>query len=344
MEKKYFFYISSSEELKTERRELVKIITELGAVPVTMDILDFDEAESQGLIKKSISESDYFINLTAHKCGAMIGKTSVAELEFSIAEKLKVPILSFVIDEKARWKASKKEKEKTMQKALDVFKKRLREHTNANWITSADLRQKALALLIRELTLNPGQGWIRGDEAVTPTTANELARLIRENEQLKHQINIEGGNLMSRLRTQIKTCLKMLAANKISLSFWYVSGDNWENTKVFRYLKLFKLLIPELYTAKTTSELSRFLGNILNPDLEKTVRKDFPAPTNTVKKIMADFTLLKLIRSFKESKNGFVGDDEAWEVTEFGREVFAAYRLRQMNRVMQRLDSHKEQN
>ena len=341
MKKKYFIYISSTEELKTERRELIKIITELDAVPVTLDGFDVSETENQGFIKKAISESDYFINLTAYNCGVMNGKNYVMDLELSLAEKLKIPVISFIIDPKARWKAAKKEKDKTAIKALELFKKRLMEHSYAHWLNSADLRLKALTLISRELSLNPGQGWIRGDDAVTPATANELARLIRENEQLRTRIILCDDNHYSRQKSQIKTCLKMLASNRISLSFWYVSGENWENTKVFRYLQLFKLLAPELYIPKTTSELSRFLGNILNPNLEKTVRKDFPTPTNTIKKITADLCLLRLVRSLKEGRNNTSGEDEAWEITEYGREVFTVYRLRQMSKNMAKNQEQK---
>ncbi|MDR0878993.1 MAG: hypothetical protein LBN21_13175, partial [Treponema sp.] len=66
----------------------------------------------------------------------------------------------------------------------------------------------------------------------------------------------------------------------------------------------------------------------LNPDLEKTVRKDYPTPSNTVKKIMADFTLLKLVKCRNSGQN----DNEAWEVTEYGKELYSAYRMRQLER------------
>ena len=52
----------------------------------------------------------------------------------------------------------------------------------------------------------------------------------------------------------------------------------------------------------------------------------YPTPSNTIKKIMADFTLLKLVKCSGS------GENEAWGMTEFGQEVFAAYRLRQMER------------
>jgi hypothetical protein len=335
MPKKYFVFISSTlDDLKTERRELIKVVTELGAVPITMD--GFNISESGGeLIKKAIEESDYFVNLTAYKCGPSVGRSFATEIEFTWAEKYSIPVISFIIDEKARWKAAKKETQSGAIKDLENFKKRLKEHSSDTWISTADLSQKATALLVRKMNLNPREGWIRGHDAIDPSVTNELGRLLRENESLKRHIRMESGGSAGRLDEQINENLKVLAMNKISLSFWYTTSDNWENTGKFRYLRLFKLLAPELNTAKTTSDISRFLGNILNPDLGKIVRKDYPTPTNTIKKIMADFSLLKLVRS-GDTKNG---DDEAWEITEYGMELFAAYRLRQMDRALRKIQN-----
>jgi hypothetical protein len=71
---------------------------------------------------------------------------------------------------------------------------------------------------------------------------------------------------------------------------------------------------------------------VLNPDLEKTVRKDYPTPSNTVKKIMADFSMLKLVRSVS-SADGTVGD-EIWEITDYGKELFSVYRMRQLEKAL----------
>ncbi|MCL2832894.1 MAG: DUF4062 domain-containing protein [Treponema sp.] len=334
MFKKYQIYFSSAlDDLKNERKELLKIITELGAIPVSMENFDINSAEDLELIKKAIQESDYFVNLIAYKCGPAAGKTFSAEIEYTWAQKFQVPVLSFIIDEKARWKASKKEKSKESAKALEHFKKRLRENHAINWTTTADLCQKAYTCLVREMNLNPRQGWVRGNDSAMPVTANELARLSSENDYLRSRMRIQGSDT-SPTEEQIKHCLKVLAANKISLSFWYTTSENWEDTMVIRYIKLFRLLSPELIIAKNTLELTRFLGAILNPNLEKTVRKENPTPTNTIKKIMADFCLLRLARAISL-------DDEAWELTEYGREVFAAYRLRQMSRAIHRAQQEK---
>jgi hypothetical protein len=337
LHKKYFVFISSTlEDLKAERRELAKIITEMGAVPVVSDAFDIAQEDDRKLVRKAIEECDYFLNLTAHKGGPAAGSQQALELEYSYAVKAGIPVLALIIGEKARWKDSKKEKTAAAVKTLEAFKKKLRSHTHETWINMGDLKQKALMLLSREMNINPRRGWVPSTEAVEPSVANELSRLIRENETLRSQIKMEGTDIVKKVRKQIRQALKVLAANRISLSFYYAEGENWENTQVYRYLKLFRLLAPELSTSRTVAEISHFLGNILNPNLEKVVRKDYPTPSNTIKKIMADFTLLKLV------KYSGSGDNEAWEMTEYGKETYTVYRLRQMEKGLAKSLPHKD--
>jgi len=334
MYKKYLVFISSTQEdLKAERRELAKVVTELGAIPVTMDAFDNTLEEDRRVICKAIKECDYFINLTAHKIGEKLDKSYSLELEYAYAKKADLPVLALIINDKARWKESKKEKDASAVSSLEAFKTSLKSHSNDTWSNIGELRQKALSLLSREMNLTPRRGWVPSTEAVEPSVANELSRLIRENEILKTRIKMEKPDFAVNLGEKVKQTLRVLAHNHVSLSFYYANGENWENTKTFRYLRLYRLLAPEFSTPKTALDISRFLGNILNPDLSKIIRKDFPVPSNTVKKVMADFILLKLMR--------FTGT-ETYEMTEFGNEVFAEFRLRQMLTKKHQHDNEQE--
>ena len=329
MLKKYLVYISSNQEdLKAERLELIRIVSEMGAIPVTMDAFDISHEADRNIIYKMIGDCDYFLNLTAHRGGKAAGKTSALELEYSCAVKSGIPVLALVIGENVRWKDSKREKDAAAKKALEAFKAKLENHAYDNWTNITDLRHKTLSLLSREMNLNPRRGWVPSTQAIEPCIANELCRLLQENEALRRYVRTDGTDLAKKAREQIKRVLKVLAVNRISLSFYYVDGENWENTKKFRYLRLFRLLAPELSIPRTAMEISHFLGNILNPDMakSKTVRKEYPTPSNTIKKIMADFTLLKLVKCSGS------GDNETWDLTEFGKESFAAFRLRQMEK------------
>lgn len=331
MSKKYFVYLSATQDdLRAERRELIRVIYELGAVPVTMDVFSIANEDDCRMIFRAIGECDYFLNVTAHKGGEGPGKSMALQMEYDCAVKAGVPVLALIIGDKARWKDSRKEKSPSAVKALNSFKKKLAGHPHDTWLNISDLKQKAVFLLSREMNLSPRRGWVPSTMAVDPSVANELSRLIRENEILKTRFNIEGIDIVSRVREQIAGAIKVLTTNRISLSFYYTSSENWENPSSFRYVKLFKLLSPELSSPKTAADISRFLGNVLNPDLEKVIRKDYPIPSNTIKKIMADFVALKLASCIRIPSPSGIGDYEAWELTEYGKETFAALRLRQM--------------
>jgi hypothetical protein len=330
---KYHIFIGSTlEDLKNERREIPKIIMELGHIPVSSMNLDKSAKNYDKLLEKTIDECEYLIAVTAYRYAPEGEKISPLETECNIAHRKNIPVISLIIDEKARWKSSKKEKDAALAKKLDEFKNRLRlSGPCETWLNLAELCQKLQSQIILQMNVNPKGGWVRADQAVSPMVANELARLSAENEQLKRQIRMEGGEVLVKLREQMKNALKVLALNKIILSFYYSSGENWENSRKFRYLRIFKLLAPELSLGKTTSEISRFLGTVLNPDLEKTVRKDYPTPSNTIRKIMADFNMLKLVKCSNKDEGS--GEDEIWEITEYGQELYSAYRMRQLEKV-----------
>ncbi|MDR0602518.1 MAG: DUF4062 domain-containing protein [Treponema sp.] len=330
MNRKYhIFIVTTLDDLKNERKELPRLIMEMGHIPVMPEFIGTAE-DGRPLVRKILEECDYCVCLLAHKYLADGEKTSPAEAEYAWAVKKGIPFISLILDGKARWKASRRETDPEAVRKLEAFKEKLREGPFAEWTGTADLRQKAQSLLIREINLNPRPGWIYAAQSIDPSVVNELSRLSGENEELKRRITVENSDVMAKLQNQMKQALRVLALNKATLSFHYVDGENWENTRKFRYLRIWKLLVPELSPGKTTAEISRFLGNVLNPDLEKTVRKDYPTPSNTIKKIMADFTLLKLVKC-PAGEEG-----EVWEITGYGRELYSVYRMRLLERAFKR--------
>jgi hypothetical protein len=326
MEQKYHVFISSTlDDLKAERLAAARVVFELGHIPISMDMFDMDDRDERRLIKKYISSSDYFLSIVAHKYGRLADNTSRIEIEYNQALKAGVPVLALLISETARWKAAKKEEDAAILQALGELKGKLASHPHQFWSNVQDLRQKTQDLLIRETNLRPRRGWAPAEALVSPVLANELARLLGENKGLKRRV-LEGSDSVTQWHENMKHTMDILSINRASLSFFYLSGENWENTIKCRYLRLFKLLVPELYLGKTTAELSRFLGSILNPDLERTVRKDYPTPSNTIKKIMTDFHLLKLV-SYSGGE-----EDEVWRLTEYGKGLYSAFRMRQFER------------
>jgi hypothetical protein len=324
--RKYFIYISSTQDdLKNERIALTRLIWETGHIPVCPDDFDITNEEDRKVMKRFIGDCDYFLAMIAHNYGPVVDGSSWLETEYSCAVKLGIPVLGLVIGEKARWKESKCERQPALIRAMDDYKRRLLARPHVFWSNTQDLKQKVRELLTREMFMNPRNGWIVGDSQEGPPAVNLVSRLIGENEELRRQLLIRD-NGSSPWRSKMKHILNILADHRISLSFFYAPGETWENAIKCRYLRLFHLLTPELYLGKTTAELSRFLGNVLNPDLARMVRKDYPTPSNTIKKIMTDFHLLKLVHYTGNKNEGI------WELSSYGKEVYTLYRMRQFDR------------
>jgi hypothetical protein len=331
---KYHIFIGSTlDDVKSERKELPRIIMELGHIPVMGDHIDADARTAQMLLQKTIEECDYFIALVAHKYQKDEDTVNPLAAEYSIAAKKGIPVLALIIDDKARWKPAKKETDIALIRKLNNLKAKLREGPFETWMNTPDLCQKAQTLLAQEFTVNPQPGWVKEDRTIDPRVANELSRLCSENSFLRRHYSHEDHDVTVKMQDEKKHILKLLTLNKISLSFYYAAGENWENTRHFRYIRIFKLLVPELALGKSTAEISRFLGTVLNPDLDKTVRKDYPTPSNTIKKIMADFSTLKLVGCI--SGEGGNAGDEIWEITPYGKDIFSAYRLTQLEKALE---------
>ena len=326
MEKKYHIYISSTlDDLKNERHELSKLVIELGHIPVDMGQFDIVDPGQLALIKKNIEGCDYMLIIIAKKYN-LVNDTSIVEQEYAHARRHSIPVLAMILSDKVKKPASRTESDKEAKKRLVVLKEKLKSHPYDSWSNVGDLTSKVQKLLIRQMNLAPQLGWIRTNQVIDPVVANELGRLSSENSSLKLQIKVEDKEVLGRLRKRMKNTLRLLAYNKEAIGFFYVDGENWENAKNFRYLKLFRLLAPELYSGKTVSELSKFLGNVLNPDLSKKLRKDFPTPSNSLKKIITDLRAFRLVKPLDE------GSDEIWELSEYGKELYSYYKIYQFRR------------
>ena len=330
---KYHIFIGSTlDDLKNERKELIRIVMELGHIPVLADYLDSSASNSAKLLQKIIEDCDYFIALVAHKYKATGGNLLPLIAESLVAAQKGIPVLGLVIDEKARWKPAKKEKSTSYIGKLNDFKAKLKTGPCVTWTNTPDLCQKAQTLLLQEFNIDLRPGWVSSDRTIEPKVANELSRLSAENSALRRQYSNEDKEIDAKLAEKLKHTLKLLALNKVSLSFYYASGDNWENTREFRLLRIYKLLVPELTLGKSTAEISHFLGMVLNPNLDKPIRKEFPTPSNTIKKIMADLSVLGLVCCINDGE--VKAGDEIWDITGYGKELYSAYRLRQLEKVL----------
>ena len=93
-----------------------------------------------------------------------------------------VPVLGFVIESTANWRANYIEH--ANQEALDKFKEKVKRKPISPWRDASDLHGKVAIALPKAFNTNERPGWVRATEAMSAQAGAELARLSQENAEL----------------------------------------------------------------------------------------------------------------------------------------------------------------
>jgi hypothetical protein len=330
METKYQIFISSTfEDLKSERQQAIKAIMEMGHIPVGMEMFSAGDETQWQLIKRQILDCDYYVVIIAHRYGSMDDGISYTEKEFNFAVENKIPIIGFIINDNARWAKTKIDMEPVLVAKINDFKTKIKSRIIDYWNNSQDLKGKVSVALVKQMNINPRTGWMKASNLSDPDVLNEISRLSKENAELRSEIDQEKNQEAASHLETLKKASKLLSVNKIKISFFYTDSESWENTTEFAYSAIFKLLAPELQGPKSTEQIANFIGIMKNPKKEKSVRASFPVPSNTIKTVFTDFSILKLVQVIKESNNN---GNEMWVITDFGKEVYANERLKMLEK------------
>lgn len=189
---KYQIFVSSTyEDLKKERDAIIKAVLEMGHIPVGMEMFSAADEDSWKIIARQIDESDYYITIVAHRYGSIVNSDNVSytEKEYDYAVARKIPVLSFIIDDKAIWPSDQMDRSAATIEALTNFKAKLKSRSVGFWSNAEELHGKASIALVKAFYSNPRPGWVRTTETSSPEIAAELARLSKENAELTRYKN-----------------------------------------------------------------------------------------------------------------------------------------------------------
>jgi len=328
MSKKYQIFISSTyDDLKDEREQVIKAILEMGHIPVGMEMFSAGDETQWQLIKKTIDDCDYYVVLTAHRYGSMDGDVSYTEKEYNYAVEKEIPILAFIINEETKWQ---KRYIDTDQSKINKFKDKLKTKIVDFWQDSKDLKSKVSIALIKQMAINPRPGWVKSTNVSDPEVLNEISRLSKENASLRDDLSKEQNiNNQEMKKIQNKEhILTILEKNNATIEFKYQNSIKWENKTSFTYLGIFDLLTSQLQVWKSTHYICSYVGLLLDPQKERKLVNDYPTPTNTIKDILTDFSVLNLIEVKENGKNVNEQESELWKVTKFGQEMYSFVRLK----------------
>lgn len=329
MNLKYQIFVSSTyEDLREEREQVVKVILEMGHIPVGMEMFSAADEEQWKIIARQIEECDYYVVIIAHRYGSLDDAISFTEKEYDYAIRYRVPVFGFIIDETASWPANRIDGEPDKKEALEQFKEKVKRKIVSFWNSAEDLYGKVAIALMKAINTNPRPGWVRANKIAGPEVTAELTRLSAENSELRLQLEAARTEATLKEDEELDQLVRVLKKNNIIVKFMYYSFTKWSDPTEISLYRIFNLLAPELMIVKSTAKISSYIGSMMNPQKRK-LRDTFPVPTNSLNKLLADLFILGLV--VPSSQGHEIGDtNEYWSLSDKGREAYSYIRLQRL--------------
>lgn len=191
-DRRYSIFISSTyKDLINIREKLMKTVLKMNQFPVGMELFNAGDSAQWDIIERTIRMTDYYVLILGHRYGTLgedgLGYT---EMEFNFAQELGIPIISFIRKEDVLTKPSERDDDPKLKKKLEDFRKKAMTSRMVEfWENENEIPEKLSIALMKEIIENPGIGWVRGDQVISPETSNELARLSKENNELREKLS-----------------------------------------------------------------------------------------------------------------------------------------------------------
>lgn len=218
--KKLQVFVSSTfSDLKKERQAAVEAILAAGHIPAGMELFTAGDESQMEVIKQWIDESDVYLLILGGRYGSIEPKTgkSYTHLEYEYALAQSKPVFACVMKEEIIDAHVKDQGKGVLEldnpQKLKEFRTEVLLKMSKFWEDSKDIKitiTESLSLLAKRENL---VGWVRpSTQSDLPALADEIARLSKENAQLRNQIvnTTQEDNFNGIRFIELKTILKQL--------------------------------------------------------------------------------------------------------------------------------------
>ncbi len=209
------FVSSTFSDLREERQAAVEAILSAGHIPAGMELFAAGDESQMEVIKQWIDESDVYLLILGGRYGSIEAKTgkSYTQLEYEYALDKGKPLFACVLKETAldaRVKKHGMDMIDKYPKELDMFRELVQTKMVEFWEDPKDI-QLAIVRTLNQLARREDLiGWVRPHlEANLPALSNEIARLSKENAELRGQLGTKSEVIINGLPySQMKTLLQ----------------------------------------------------------------------------------------------------------------------------------------
>lgn len=194
--KKLQVFVSSTyQDLREERQAAVEAILTAGHIPAGMELFAAGDESQMNVIKRWIEESDVFLLILGGRYGTIETTSGLSYIHHEYREALArgKPVFAVVVNPEHHKKRVRKHgllvTENEHPTELSSFREEVMTRLVKFWSDPRDIKlaiHEAMAEFARRPEL---VGWLPGNKVVdTGPLAEELARLAKENSDLRHQV------------------------------------------------------------------------------------------------------------------------------------------------------------
>lgn len=294
MSKRYQVFVSSTfEDLQEERKEVMQALLELDCIPAGMELFPASNDDQWTLIKRVIDDCDYYILIIGGRYGSVNENgISYTQMEFEYALETGKPIISFLPKYPENIPSGKCDGDKLKQEKLSKFKEQAKKKLIKYWENPTNLGSVVSRSMIRLIKDFPAEGWVKSGSAVDEKSVREIAKLQRENDELREKLKTiateapKGTEGFSQGEDEIQIVYTFTADDMNSYSS-YVCTMN----EAFTWNTLFSCVAPSMIDECTDFAFQHAYSELLH--------------NNSTWKENSNFSKLKKARNFQLTKESF---------------------------------------
>jgi nucleoside 2-deoxyribosyltransferase len=261
------FVSSTFSDLREERQAAVEAILAAGHIPAGMELFAAGDESQMEVIKQWIDESDVYLLIFGGRYGSIDPKSgkSYTQLEYEYALSKSKPLFACVIKDgalEARVKKHGMEMLDKHRKEWEQFRDLVQSKLVEFWEDSKDIKI-AIANKLGQLSRREDLvGWVRAhQEANLPALSNEIARLSKENADLRSQLGSKSEVIINGLPY---FQMKALLQRKGAWEFLKANRENLRNhrrltegkeTSILVELRLIRNTVNNYYMATDAGEM-----------------------------------------------------------------------------------------
>jgi hypothetical protein len=321
MEKVYQAFVSSTfSDLEDERKKVSDTLAKAGFIPSGMELFPATSLKQLEFIKRVIDRCDYYVVIVGARYGSLEGDKSYTEHEYEYALTKNIPVLAFLHKNPGKIASERTETDPKQVARLEAFRSRLKASRIVyHWTDINDLCTNVLVAVTSEVTLSPGIGWVRGDQAIEPKILQELERLRTRNAELEKLLDTDREGIIfppnlpspdSKFEVRVYAGMNSHSAERAQYKFKYVIS--WSEI----FILTIDLILSEQSELQIASAIASSLIAKGNAGL-----KSGSLDTEDIRQIRFQLEALGLIR-VTVGQNQVEGSSytyTAWQITDKGR-------------------------